>query len=77
MPWSMEQKIFCVKTYYETKSFQKQIIRKCYDFKGAPNSPCNAKLGYSAFEGAPKSICNLYVRCFQKAPQQQYVSTLL
>jgi len=22
MPWSMEQKIFCVKTYYETKSFQ-------------------------------------------------------
>ena len=40
MPWSMEQKIFCVKTYYETKSFQivQARFRTKFSFNKFPNS---------------------------------------
>ena len=39
MPWSMEQKIFCVKTYYETKSFQivQARFRRKFSFNNIPN----------------------------------------
>jgi len=39
MPWSMEQKIFCVKTYYETKSFQivQARFRRKFSFNKFPN----------------------------------------
>ena len=38
MPWSMEQKIFCV-TYYETKSFQIVLarFRRKFSFNKFPN----------------------------------------
>ena len=39
MPWSMEQKIFCVKAYYETKSFQivQARFRRKFSFNKFPN----------------------------------------
>ena len=39
MPWSMEQKIFCLKTYYETKSFQivQARFRRKFSFNKFPN----------------------------------------
>ena len=39
MPWSMEQKIFCVKTYYEMKSFQivQARFRRKFSFNKFPN----------------------------------------
>ena len=39
MPWSMEQKIFCVKTYYETKSFKivQARFRRKFSFNQFPN----------------------------------------
>ena len=39
MPWSMEQKIFCVKTYYETKSFRivQARFRRKFSFNQFPN----------------------------------------
>ena len=39
MPWSMEQEIFCVKTYYETKSFQivQARFRRKFSFNKFPN----------------------------------------
>ena len=39
MPWSMEQKIFCVKTYYEMKSFQivQARFRRKISFNKFPN----------------------------------------
>ena len=39
MPWSMEQKIFCVKTYYETTSFQivQARFRRKFSFNKFPN----------------------------------------
>ena len=39
MPWQMEQKIFCVKTYYETKSFQivQARFRRKFSFNKFPN----------------------------------------
>ena len=39
MPWSMEQKILCVKTYYETKSFQivQARFRRKFSFNKFPN----------------------------------------
>ena len=39
MPWSMEQKIFCVRTYYETKSFKivQARFRRKFSFNQFPN----------------------------------------
>ena len=39
MPWTMEQKIFCVKTYYETKSFKivQARYRRKFNFNTFPN----------------------------------------
>ena len=39
MPWLMEQKIFCVETYYETKSFQivQARFRRKFSFNKFPN----------------------------------------
>ena len=47
MPWSMEQKIFCVKTYYETKSFQivQARFRRKFSFNKFPNRSQIFKLG--------------------------------
>ena len=39
MPWMMKQKIFCVKTYYKTKSFQMvhEIYTRKFNFYISPN----------------------------------------
>ena len=39
MPWTMEQKIFYVKTYYETKSFKivQARYRRKFNFNTFPN----------------------------------------